>query len=143
MWGWGNRGRRNGEESGPRVESEFHRQSGNVRTSEFKGQKYALDTVGYQDEVVGLFSEQHPLDALYLPAIDVARHGYGLALQEVSALRLIAPFTELNVHGAENPQITFQWEVDTDLSQIDKYETQLFVSALRPGQGLRSEEHTS
>src|SRR3546814_1363057 len=55
---------------------------------------------------------------------------------DLSALRLIAPFTELNVHGAENPQITFQWEVDTDLSQIDKYETQLFVSALRPGQGL-------
>src|SRR3546814_20912960 len=55
---------------------------------------------------------------------------------DLSALRLIAPFTELNVHGAENPQITFQWEVDTDLSQIDKYETQLFVSALRPGKGL-------
>src|SRR3546814_13321353 len=63
----------NAEELVARVDIEFNRQRGNVRTSEFKGQKYALDKVGYQDEVVGLFSEQHPLDALYLPAIGVAR----------------------------------------------------------------------
>src|SRR3546814_13720871 len=55
---------------------------------------------------------------------------------EVAALYLIAPINEQDVHGAENPRITFRWDADVDLLGSDEFETQLFVSALRPGQGL-------
>src|SRR3546814_3989760 len=58
----------NAEELVARVDIEFNRQRGNVRTSEFKGQKYALDTVGYQDER----SEEHTSELQSLMRISYA-----------------------------------------------------------------------
>src|SRR3546814_20917859 len=49
---------------------------------------------------------------------------------------LIGPINEQDVHVAENPRITFRGDADVDLLGSDEFETQLFVSALRPGQGL-------
>src|SRR3546814_17337281 len=91
--------------------------------------------------VFGLFSDTpHTLEKIYEDAIDVEKHGHGLALQEVAALYLIAPINEQDVHGAENPRITFRWDADVDLLGSDEFETQLFVSALRHGQGLWPDE---
>src|SRR3546814_8889155 len=105
----------------------------------------------FQQAVFVLFSDTpHTLEKIYEDAIDVEKHGHGLALQEVAALYLIAPINEQDVHGAENPRITFRWDADVDLLGPDEFETQLFVSALRPSLTIhplnishRSEEPTS
>src|SRR3546814_20174269 len=54
-----------------RVDIDFNRQRGNVRKRKFKGQTYALETLGYPEERVGLLSVQPPIEALYMTALQV------------------------------------------------------------------------
>src|SRR3546814_11009938 len=87
---------------------------------------HPLDTNGFQQAVFGLFSDTpHTLEKIYEDAIDVEKHGHGLAMQEVAALYLIAPIHDQDVHGAENPRITFRWAADADLLGSDEFGNQL------------------
>ncbi|HEY6817505.1 MAG TPA: putative Ig domain-containing protein [Croceibacterium sp.] len=74
---------------------------------------------------------------IYLDAIDVSRHGRGLALQTVMAVDLIAPSGVQNIHGPNPSPLVFKWEIDPDLIPLgDELKTSFFLSTQTEGQGL-------
>ncbi|WP_353955672.1 putative Ig domain-containing protein [uncultured Sphingobium sp.] len=70
-------------------------------------------------------------------AVDVTRHGRGLALNAIQALNLITPTTELDIHGDNPPPLTFKWEFDPTLMPAGSVmKTSFYLSSLAPGDGL-------
>src|SRR5690606_2898383 len=49
---------------------------------------------------------------IYGEAIDVAKHGNGLAIQNIVAIDLIAPVAPVDLFNDEDAKLTFEWEVD-------------------------------
>src|SRR3546814_20661794 len=70
----------NAEELIQRVDQPYTRARGSTAPGKFIGQDHPLDTNGFQQAVFGLFSDTpHTLEKIYEDAIDVEKHGPGLA----------------------------------------------------------------
>jgi YD repeat-containing protein len=82
---------------------------------------------------------ERPVDqlgtAVNLPAIAIGPGLRGLALQPLDPLRLISPVGTRSLHGAD-ATLGFEWLVDTRLLGRSDFTAQVFVSTLRPGEGL-------
>jgi len=81
---------------------------------------------------------QQPIDQLgagiNLPAIAIAPGLRGLSLQTLDPLKLISPVGTESLH--DGAVLGFEWLVDTGLLGRSDFTAQVFVSTLRPGEGL-------